>query len=189
MKKSILFFLFFVICSQTSAQVITKFEKVSQLIWSGKAALSEYKLSGTLQFESVEIEIDNQELKKAYIVVNMKSLDAEIDDLEKHLKQKDFFDVKRYPKAVFELDNTILLGSGIQRTKGYLSIKDERHPMSFDVEVSSEDVYTVIKGEFKIDRTKYGITYLSPSYFENLKDKAIADDIYLSFVLKFIIDK
>ncbi|MFT5617313.1 MAG: hypothetical protein ACI85I_000529 [Arenicella sp.] len=32
-----------------------------------------------------------------------------------------------------------------------------------------------------IDRTKFGITYNSPSYFEKMKDQAIADEFTISF--------
>ncbi len=55
--------------------------------------------------------------------------------------------------------------------------------MSFPATVEhAGDTYTA-RGQLTVDRTKYGIRYGSDSFFDNLGNKAIADDFELEVVL------
>ena len=62
-----------------------------------------------------------------------------------------------------------------------MTIKGITHPVSFTATVEYEDEQIVVKSEsFKIDRSKWDIKYKSNSFFENLGDKFIYDDMELS---------
>ena len=111
------------------------------------------------------------------------SLNAEIADLKKHLKSKDFFHVKAFPTARFQLITPFDLNKGSIDIAGNLIIKEISHPAKLKIQIDSEGSNTIISGKLSFDRTVYGIQFLSPSFFDNLKDKAIADEIVMDFIM------
>src|SRR3989344_4719094 len=68
--------------------------------------------------------------------------------------------------------------------EGDLTLKGQTHPVSFDA-VIYENADGTIRAEAatEIDRTKWGITAGSASFFDNLADNAIDNMIALSFTL------
>ena len=58
-----------------------------------------------------------------------------------------------------------------------LTIKGITHPIAFEADVSINGVNFLAKAKIKIDRTKWGIKYGSGSFFEDLGDKMILDEI------------
>jgi polyisoprenoid-binding protein YceI len=62
---------------------------------------------------------------------------------------------------------------------GELIIKGVTQPISFPVR-RADDKYV---GKATFDRTKFGITYGSGSFFENLGDKVINDAVDVEFTL------
>ncbi len=155
----------------------------SKLEWTGKAAFSTYKLSGTLEAQSGSVVVtDAGVISQGSVVIDMTSLEAEMGDLKKHLRSKDFFHVKKYPEAKFELSEYI---ESDNCYKGLLSIKEFSKPYSAVLETQVQDNAVILSGTITINRTDYGITFNSPSYFEKLKDQAIADDFKLEIRLVF----
>jgi len=66
-----------------------------------------------------------------------------------------------------------------------LSIKNYAKPYNAVLETEVLNDRVVLNGTITINRTDYGITFNSPSYFEKLKDQAIADDFKLELRLVF----
>ena len=157
----------------------------SQVSWTGKAAFNAYSLSGSLQAENAQLKIADGQLLSANLLIDMKTLAAENKDLEKHLRSKDFFEVKKYPKASFVLTESSPFTAGRQTLRGNLIIKEQSHPADIQIEISQQQGKYTVKGSMKIDRTQYGIYYNSPNVFTNLKEQAIADEFELNFSLKF----
>ena len=157
----------------------------SQLSWTGKAAFNAYSLSGRLKAENAQLKIADGQLLSANILIDMKSLEAENKDLQKHLRSKDFFEVKKYPEAFFVLTESSPFTAGRQRLQGNLIIKKQSHPAEIQIEIMEQQGKYVVKGSMKIDRTQYGIYYNSPNVFTNLKEQAIADEFELNFSLEF----
>ena len=98
-----------------------------------------------------------------------------------HIKSKDFFDVDKYPIS------TLIIKS---ITEAYtitadLTIMDQTNEISFPARVSTNNGKLHISADFEIDRTQWGITYGSGSFFENLGDKAIKDKIKYGLELVF----
>ncbi len=155
----------------------------SSLTWTGKAAFSTYELSGTIDALRGEIIISpDGDMKDGYVLIDMLSLDADIDDLKKHLRGRDFFDVDNYQQAKFELIEMI---HGIDCCDGMMTIKDITNPFSPELHLTRQEGQVRITGTIMINRTDYGITFNSPSYFEKLKDQAIADEFKIVLSLLF----
>jgi len=157
----------------------------SQLNWAGKAAFSTYTLGGTIQLKSVTIQSVNDEIQTGTFLFDMKSMDGEIKDLIKHLKSKDFFEVKKYKTATFKLEELQVDANEQTIAKGQLTIKDKTKPIEMKVELEQVDNQLSISGKATVNRTDFGITFNSPSFFEKMKDQAIADEFELAFELIF----
>lgn len=176
----------FILFIQTAfAQSWTFQPTKSQLNWSGKAAFSAYTLGGTLQLKSAELASTDEEIQTGTFLFDMKSMDGEIKDLIKHLKSKDFFEVKKYKTATFKLEELEVDANGQTIAKGQLTIKDQTKPIEMKVELEQIDNQLTISGKAIVNRTDFGITFNSPSFFEKMKDQAIADDFELAFELIF----
>jgi len=154
--------------------------------WTGKAAFSAYSLSGSLKPASGQITVKEGEGISAEFSMDMQSLDSDIKKLTRHLRSDDFFAVKTYPEADFYLREPLPLTAGPHQVQGLLRIRDKELPQEVEMVVSANpDGYRVV-GSAVVDRTRFGIYYNSPSYFENLKQEAIADEFVLEFELVFV---
>ena len=94
-----------------------------------------------------------------------------------HMKSPDFFDVASFPTATLKVKS---FKEG--QMKGDLTIKGVTRPIAFPAEVK-EGKYV---GKASFNRTEFGITYGSGSFFEDLGDKMINDtvDVEFSFAVK-----
>ncbi|MEM6806674.1 MAG: YceI family protein [Bacteroidota bacterium] len=155
------------------------------LSWTGSAALNAYSLSGSLEAKSGQLMIKEGQVESASLVIDMKSLDAENKDLRKHLRSEDFFEVKKYPEAIFILTKVSSFKEGEINLIGNLSIKDKTQQTEIPLTASKTGDKWQIKGKMILDRTKFGIYYNSPNFFDNLKGQAIADEFELEFELYF----
>ncbi|NET33570.1 MAG: YceI family protein [Cyanothece sp. SIO1E1] len=171
----------FGIILSTFAQSFTLLD--SEVGWKGKAAFNAYALSGSVELEQAEFQGSKAELTIAKIVIDMTTIQSDNARLIQHLKSKDFFEVKRYEQATFVMTSKLSLQEGKQEISGDLTIKDNAHPISFPVELKQVGGQWFIEGIMSVDRTQYGITFNSPTYFEKLKEQAIADEFELSFSL------
>lgn len=188
MKNILLTFLLFFFCnlSFSVAQDWTFAPAKSKITWAGKAAFSAYTLGGTLQLKSSNIDMVDKEIQSADFIFNMKTIDAENKDLTKHLKSKDFFEVKKYNTATFVLVALTTDTANQVLAKGNLTIKCTTKEVSFPIQINQSDNQLTVKGQAIINRTDFGITFNSPSFFEKLKNQAIADDFELNFDLVFL---
>ncbi|MEZ5040278.1 MAG: YceI family protein [Saprospiraceae bacterium] len=155
----------------------------SEVQWTGKAAFNAYALSGTIQLKSGTFKMEGENISAATMVMDMPTLSSEMDQLTHHLKSADFFEVNKYPEATFVLSEIIVLKVGAQVATGLLTIKETVLPIGIPLDITREGEQWIIKGQTMIDRTAYGIKFNSPSYFEKLKDQAIADEFELRFEL------
>ena len=156
----------------------------SQITWTGRE-VSTSSHYGTLDFVSGTFEISNGSIVNGQFVVDMTSInnqDMEGDSkarLEGHLKSDDFFSVESYPTASISINSSELISDGKWNVLGALAIKGFTHPVNFEM-ISSEDGWSA---NLVFDRSKYDVRFRSGSFFENLGDKLIYDDIELSINL------
>jgi len=156
----------------------------SQITWIGRE-VSTSSHYGTLDFVSGNFEISNGAIVNGEFIVDMTSInnqDMEGDSkarLEGHLKSDDFFSVESYPTAAISINSSELISDGKWNVSADLSIKGFTHPVNFEM-ISSEDGWSA---NLVFDRSKYDVRFRSGSFFENLGDKLIYDDIELSINL------
>jgi len=176
---------FFYNFSNLPAQNWTLAPTKSKITWAGKAAFSAYTLGGIIQIKSSEIKVEDNNIQSANFIFDMKTIDGDNKDLTKHLKSKDFFEVKKYKTAKFTLLDLTTDSTNQVIAKGNLTIKGITKSIAFPIEKNQSDNQLTVKGKATINRTDFGITFNSPSFFEKLKNQAIADDFELNFDLVF----
>lgn len=156
------------------------------------------KHNGQIKIKSGEIIFQNGRIKSGKFIIDMNTinvLDLEGDDkkdLENHLKgtvegkENHFFNVAKYPKSQFIIKSVDKVENG-HKVYGVLTIKEISNPIEFQAQLtfgSDNKTVKLISAPFKIDRTRWGIEFMSKSVFDDLKNKFISDDIQLQVKLK-----
>lgn len=104
-------------------------------------------------------------------------------NLTGHLKSDDFFSVEKFNTSTFKITEA-KSSNGIDYTiTGNLTIKGITQKITFPAKVSVAGKKVTATGQITFDRTKFDIKYGSNSYFDNLADKAIYDDVKLDVKL------
>ncbi len=173
----------FTACAQESKSK----NDVQVLTWGGKAAAGSYAPKGTLEVKNIASEIEGSTIKALKVIIDMKSLSQENERLTKHLKEKDFFHVKKYPEATFELTNPFIVGTD-SIFSGMMTIKNKTQKELIPITVLIQDRMLSITFNHTMNRIDYGITYNSPSVFEKIKENAITDEITLKGTLSIQIE-
>ena len=158
----------------------------SSVKWTG-VQLSGKTHYGTLAFESAYLSFNENQLVGGSFVVDMTSLS--VDDLtgrgkkslEGHLKADDFFSVNEFNFSELKLNAVDMVSENEYSAEGDLTIKGYTHKakVSFYMEDDSKN----LRAKLVFDRSKYNVRYGSGSFFENLGDKLILDDIELEATL------
>ena len=190
MKSNIFFkkyFLLFLFCTSIifSSRYFIDTEK-SNVIWIGRKVSGEHH--GVINIKGGYVDIEKKSIVGGEIVIDMKSIEVvDMSDkynrkLEKHLKNSDFFDVDLFPESTFKIKkNHELITDENILFEGDLTIKDTTIISSIPSKILLEDNIVKAIGIVDIDRTLYGITYGSGTFFEDLTDKAIDDNFTLKF--------
>ena len=100
-----------------------------------------------------------------------------------HLKSDDFFSVEKFGKSTLKIKSVKSTGGNNHEITGDLTIKGITKPVTFPATVSSTNGSITTTAEIKFDRTHYDIKYRSGSYFEDLADKLIYDEVKLDVKL------
>ena len=162
----------------------------STITWIGKKIT--YNHTGTIQLASGELTFNDQLLTGGDFVIDMTTLkDLDLADKSKndkltgHLKSEDFFNVKEFPRATFEITSVTAeeTEKGNFIIAGNLTIKGITHPNSFPSKITMSGSMVHVKAAIVFDRSKYNIRYGSGSFFDNLGDKIIYDDIEIGIEL------
>jgi len=154
----------------------------SKIKWTGKEITTSSHY-GTLKFVEGEIKFQ-PEAVTGKVVVDMESLS--VDDLtggskarlEGHLRSDDFFSVSSHKSSTIEVTSSKKNGDDFD-IDGVLTIKGISHPISFVLSVDNK----VATSKLTFDRSKYDVRFRSGTFFENLGDKLILDDIELEVEL------
>ena len=165
----------------------------SVINWEGSKPTATH--TGTINLVDGSIAVANGTITGGSFTIDMNSInvtDLEGNQkayLEGHLKGSsednvdDFFNVNKYPTASFDITKVTALTNDAEATHlvyGNLTMKETVKEVGFKAKVEMNDgTISVSTPAFTIDRTQWGIKYGSPSFFENLKDKAISNDIGL----------
>ena len=184
MKNIIILFIVIISLSISSvAQSVFKanIEK-SKFSWTGYASVGNYAPTGTIKLSSGILNFDGLKISKAIFEFDMKMLIHDNKDLQNHLRNQDFFDEEKYPKATFILEKI-----NENQATGLLKIKDVQKKITFPITIKKLEKEIQIQANISINRTDFGIKYNSTSFFSNLGDYAVKDNF--EFRLDLSMDK
>ncbi len=180
----------FAVSAVAQEKVITVNPNSSNIEWYGSKVTGEH--NGDVKVRQGNVVLDDKgNLKSAYVQVDMNTITN--DDLDGdsngklvgHLKSDDFFSVEKHPYAEINLTN-FKPGeeSGTYIASGNLTIKGTTQPVSFPFTYDNNGGEFTATGDLTFDRSKYDVRYGSPSFFNDIGDKAIHDDVELNFTIK-----
>lgn len=94
------------------------------------------------------------------ILIDADSLWADDEKLTNHLKNPDFFDVRKYPKITFKASK-ISHEEGEPKAKivGTMTMLGKESEITVPIVAAITETTITITGDFKIDRTKWGMEY------------------------------
>jgi len=156
--------------------------KLSSINWEGEM-MGLYAHSGTLDFNSGEIELADGRLVAGNFEANLSSMnptDENFDEakeqtpekLVNHLSSADFFDVENFPVATFTItsstDNT---AKGMMTIRG---VSDEEVVENITM-ISNEDGTVSLTGTMVFNRKKYDVAFDHP-----IQEMVISNDVSLS---------
>jgi polyisoprenoid-binding protein YceI len=98
------------------------------------------------------------ETLKAEIEIDMNSIYSDSDKLTGHLKNSDFFDVQKYPKATFKVTK-VEKADKVYTVTGELTMHGKTEPLSFPASIATDATGLSVSTSFPLDRTKWGMNY------------------------------
>jgi polyisoprenoid-binding protein YceI len=152
----------------------------SSIDWVGKKVTGSH--NGTIAIKEGHFLFDEGRLTGGNFVIDTTSIKIiDITDpatnkqFSDHLASDDFFSSKSYPEAKFEI--TSVSGNHVA---GELTIRGITHPLDFDILLRANDDTVNAAGKMIFDRTDYNMKFRSGSFFKNLGDNLIYNDVELS---------
>lgn len=186
MKKTLFTLITFFVTQITFAQEKNIDVNSSTIKWTGKEITTKTHY-GLLKFKNGRLNVKDGVINGGSFVVDMASLENQDlsggskDYLEKHLRSEDFFGVEQHPTASLTIKSAKKAKEGHQKVNGTLTIKGITHPISFDMIITDEGA----TANLVFDRSKYQVKFRSSTFFDDLGDKLIYDDIELKVNLSF----
>lgn len=170
----------------TQAQSLTADTAQSNIRWYGEELTGKTHF-GDLKFKSGQIEVQDGVITSGTFVVDMSSLSVKDLSgggkarLEGHLKSDDFFSVDKHSQATLKITQKAKVEGDVQNLTGELTIKGIQHPIDFTMTLGANNSAVA---QLTFDRSKYNVRFRSGSFFENLGDKLILDDIKMEVSLQ-----
>lgn len=160
----------------------------SKLEWTGKKLGGEHY--GELLLASGHLLFTRNKLTGGSFEIDMTSITCDdIKDqksnkrLVDHLKSEDFFSVMRFPTSKFIIVRVEPKSADEYTVTGNLTIKEKTNPITFTAKVITMNKQMVATATLVFDRSKYDVKFGSQSFFENLGDKLVYDDVDMTVQL------
>ena len=167
---------------------------MSVVEWTGRNINNRHY--GRIALAEGEVTLANRALSGGRFVLDMTSIsnldlqDATWRDLLlRHLMSDDFFDVERYPTAVFAVTGYEPIAGAAPGTPngivtGNLTIRDVTRPVSFSAVIApQEDGSIKAQAAFDLDRTLWNVCYGSGRFYERLGMHLVHDLISLEMFI------
>jgi len=158
----------------------------SRLEWrSRKLLVSTNNHVGTVKIKHGQVTTSSTEIISGNFIIDMITIanedltGASKNTLEKHLKSQDFFNVEEFPEASLNITNVTKNNNNYIVT-GDLTIKGITNSITFPATVTMEENNIVAQANFSIDRSKWDIRFGSGSFFSDLGNNIIDDNIMFS---------
>ncbi|WP_420603416.1 YceI family protein [Flagellimonas sp.] len=190
MKKIII--LLVSICTITAAygQGTIKIDtKKSVINWRGYNLFKFNEHYGTVKFLKGEVLWIGGSVMGGNFEVDMNTIlntDGKYNEmLVSHLKNKDFFDVEKYPEAKLSINQAKYIDGKHMDIDALLTIKGITKPVKFKMTIEQQGKVYELKSKFVIDRTRWGISYESQGLVGSLKEDIISDAIEFEVIIVF----
>ena len=161
--------------------------KKSSVKWTGSKIVGDTHY-GNIFISKGAVMMDHGKLVGANFVIDMNSMTCTDIESKKynaklisHLKNDDFFDVEKFPNASFKLITAKKIAEGKFMVNGEIMIKEFKDVVSFEMDATERNGTISTSGKFTFDRTKFDVIYGSGTFFDNLGDKAINNDVTIQF--------
>lgn len=161
----------------------------SAVVWTGAKPL-QYTHTGTVDIAEGTMTFAGTQLVGSSFTIDMTTIDNtdlsgdEKTDLESHLNSDDFFGVETYPSASLVIKSAEPTDVENQYTAvADLTIKDITNEITFVTDVEVGEGTLTATADFVFDRAQFDVQFGSGSFFDNLGDRLIADEVEMSVTL------
>lgn len=171
--------------SETKGDTIRIDLTKSNIHWKGTKMRGAGKHEGEIELQSGYLITNNKQLVKGSFVVDMSTIGVTDipehepiprNNLNKHLKSSDFFDVEKFPTSEFRITNVKQLTSDSLLISGNLTLKN----ITKNVEFGAKYHEKLFSTKFTFDRFQWNIAYEG-----NFADKTLVDkDVELKIILE-----
>jgi polyisoprenoid-binding protein YceI len=158
----------------------------SILEWRGTYTFYFGGHEGNVSFKKGELHTTNNNITGGFFEIDMNTItnsDIETpesnESLVDHLKNEDFFDVKKYPTAKLKMTK-VIYSENVNEHKIFADLTIKGITQAIEFNAFADEVKKQLKTKFKIDRTLWGITYNN-----RLKNEALSDAIEFDVLLQF----
>jgi polyisoprenoid-binding protein YceI len=131
----------------------------SKIDFVGKKTDGQHKGGFKKVSGDAKVEPEKPEHGSIKLVIDAASIWADDNKLTEHLKNPDFFNVRKYPKITFESTKVEMTGEHTAMILGKLTMLDKTVETKVPVTAEATDEGIKLKAVFKIDRTKWGMNY------------------------------
>ena len=199
-KVALVFFtvIFYTGCDNSKSKSKVSIEKIESIIlpkgeyqidktksvvrWIGRTPVKFH--DGTIDIQEGNFSVDDNGILNGNIIIDMESINCTDlsgggkKSLEEHLMNDDFFSVNKFKTSKINISSEMKPNNGLIDFKGSLEIKNISNPISFKSSINKtpEGKYTA-SSKLTFDRSMYNVKYKSKSFFDDLGDKFINDDI------------
>ena len=153
----------------------------SVVTWKGGMLIGSDFHTGYVYLSKGELRIENSQLVGGTAEVDMNTIEDEThrsdNGLIKHLKDPDFFDVKKFPISIIAINRVESTNGEEKEVTGNLTIKGITHPVTFQAKVEVKAGIVKANGKVVIDRTKWDVRYKSGKFYDLLANETISDSI------------
>ena len=160
---------------------ITIDTKESVVIWKGWNVFTPNSQTGYVYISKGELMIENGQLMGGTVEVDMNTIadrnHGRDNKLVNHLKDPDFFDVKKFPVSAIVITKVASINVDNKEVTGNLTIKGVTHPVTFPAKMEVRDGIVKANGRLVIDRTLWDIRYKSGKFYDNLANQTMSDSI------------
>jgi polyisoprenoid-binding protein YceI len=155
--------------------------KESVVIWKGSSLIGSNSHTGYIYISQGELLIENGQLMGGTVEIDMNTIEDETHEsnnkLVDHLKDPDFFDVKRFPFSTIAITKVVPINGNTKKVTGNLTIKGITHPVTFPAKMIVKDGIVKANGKLAIDRTLWNVHYKSGKFYDLLANQTLSDSI------------
>ena len=140
------------------AQTLKADKEKSKIDFVGKKPDGKHA-GGFKDFKSeVKVDLESPDKSSITIEIATDSIWSDNEMLTDHLKKPDFFDVKKYPTIKFE-STKVEVSENSATITGKMTMLDKTVEIKIPATSALDEKSLKLTADFKIDRTKWGMTY------------------------------